>query len=53
LKRISLISSDKIQLIANIEETEELLVQLLNMGLVPYRIVRSSELHDKYMEIAL
>ena len=44
--------SDKIQLSASIQETEELLHLLHNMGLVPYRIDRSSILHDKYMEIA-
>lgn len=53
LKIICTVIKDKIQLTASIKETEELLIQLLKKGLVPYRISRSSMLHDKYMEIAL
>jgi len=45
------ITSDKIRLSANIEETEELLVHLFQKDIVPYRIERSNILHDKYMEI--
>ncbi len=44
-------SAGSIQLMASIQETEELLKQLYLKGLVPYRINRSSILHDKYMEI--
>ncbi len=46
------IFSNQIRLSASIQETEELLNLLHNMGLIPYRIDRSSILHDKYMEIA-
>ena len=46
------IFSNQIQLSASIQETEELLDLLHKKGFVPYRIDRSSILHDKYMEIA-
>lgn len=46
------ISGNKIQLYAGINETEEFLNELHAMKLVPYKIARSSLLHDKYMEIA-
>ncbi len=45
------VSAGSMQLMASIQETEELLKQLYLKGLVPYRINRSSILHDKYMEI--
>ncbi|HSH20904.1 MAG TPA: ABC transporter ATP-binding protein [Draconibacterium sp.] len=44
--------SDKLKLMATIKETEELLKELYRLDIVPYRITRSSILHDKYMEIA-
>ena len=45
--------SDKLKLMATIGETEELIKELNRLlGIVPYRITRSSVLHDKYMEIA-
>lgn len=37
---------------ADIAETEQLLQNLFKAGLVPYKVSRSSVLHDKYMEIA-
>lgn len=37
---------------ASMEETEATLKQLLDEGISPYKIDRSSILHDKYMEIA-
>jgi ABC-2 type transport system ATP-binding protein len=43
---------DKIKLTATIGETEELLKKLNQLNVVPYRVTRSSILHDKYMEIA-
>lgn len=46
------IIKDKIKLTATISETEELLKKLNQINEVPYRITRSSVLHDKYMEIA-
>lgn len=46
------ILSDQIQFMATKSQTEELLRKLHRMDLVPYRITRSSILHDKYMEIA-
>jgi hypothetical protein len=45
------VSAGSMQLMASIAETEELLKELYLKGLVPYRINRSSILHDKYMEI--
>lgn len=44
--------TDKLKLMATISETENLLKELYRIDLVPYRITRSSVLHDKYMEIA-
>jgi ABC-2 type transport system ATP-binding protein len=44
-------SAGSMQLLASIEETEELLKQLYIKGMIPYRMNRSSILHDKYMEI--
>ena len=44
-------SVGSMQLMASIEETEELLKKLYLKGLIPYRMNRSSILHDKYMEI--
>jgi ABC-type multidrug transport system ATPase subunit len=46
------ISGDTIHLMASIPETEELLKNLLVSGHIPYRVTRSSILHDRYMEIA-
>jgi ABC-type multidrug transport system ATPase subunit len=46
------ISGDTIHLMASIPETEELLRNLLGRGHIPYRVTRSSILHDRYMEIA-
>jgi hypothetical protein len=43
---------DKLKLMATIGETEELLKKLNKLGITPFRITRSSILHDKYMEIA-
>ena len=43
---------DKLKLMATIGETEELLRKLNKLGITPFRITRSSILHDKYMEIA-
>ncbi len=43
---------DKLELMATIGETEELLKKLNKLGITPFRITRSSILHDKYMEIA-
>lgn len=44
--------SDKIKLMATVGETEDLIKELNRLNLMPYRITRSSILHDKYMEIA-
>ena len=46
------ILNDKLKLLATIAETEELIKKLNQLGMLPYRITRSSILHDKYMEIA-
>jgi ABC-type multidrug transport system ATPase subunit len=46
------ITPNTIQCMASVQETEELVEKLFSIGLVPYRILRSSLLHDKYMEIA-
>ncbi|RKD90204.1 ABC transporter ATP-binding protein [Mangrovibacterium diazotrophicum] len=43
---------NRLELNATIAETESLLLQLTAAGLVPFKIERSSILHDKYMEIA-
>ena len=45
-------TGDTIRLMASIPETEELLQKLFALGLIPYRVTRSSILHDRYMEIA-
>jgi ABC-2 type transport system ATP-binding protein len=47
------ISGDTLRLMASIQETEELLQKLFLIGHIPYRVTRSSVLHDRYMEIAL
>lgn len=47
------ISGNTIRLMASIQETEELLQKLFRSGYIPYRVTRSSILHDRYMEIAL
>lgn len=44
-------SEGSMQLMASIHETEDLLKQLYLRGLIPYKMNRSSILHDKYMEI--
>jgi ABC-2 type transport system ATP-binding protein len=46
------ISGNSIHLMASIPETEELLRELFLNGLIPFRVTRSSILHDRYMEIA-
>jgi len=46
------IMGNVIHLMASIPETEELVQKLFTLGLIPYRINRSSILHDRYMEIA-
>jgi len=46
------VSGNQIQFLASIKETEGILVSLYDLKLVPYKIERSSILHDKYMEIA-
>lgn len=45
------VESNQIELMASISETEEFLVNLSKLNLIPYKITRSSILHDKYMEI--
>jgi ABC-2 type transport system ATP-binding protein len=45
------VESNQIRLLASISETEELLFKLYKLNLIPYKIIRSSILHDKYMEI--
>lgn len=45
-------TENKIFISASIKETEALLVKLYELKLLPYKIERSSILHDKYMEIA-
>jgi ABC-2 type transport system ATP-binding protein len=47
------ISGGTVRLMASIPETEELLQKLFLSGHIPYRVTRSSILHDRYMEIAL
>ena len=47
------ISGNTIRLMASIPETEELMQKLFRSGYIPYRVTRSSILHDRYMEIAL
>ena len=44
--------NDKIKITATITETENLLNELHRLNFIPYRISRSSVLHDKYMEIS-
>lgn len=46
-----IVSANTLQVMAGIEETEELLKKLLHAGLVPYLVTRSGILHDKYMEM--
>lgn len=46
------ITGDTIRILASIQETEDLLQKLFLNGHVPYRVIRSSVLHDRYMEIA-
>ncbi len=45
-------NENKLELNATIAETEALLHQFTSAGLIPFKIDRSSILHDKYMEIA-
>ena len=46
------ISGESIHLMASIQETEEVLQKLFQGSHIPYRVTRSSVLHDRYMEIA-
>jgi len=46
------ITGNTIHLMASIPETEELLQELFLNGHIPFRVTRSSVLHDRYMEIA-
>ncbi len=47
----NLFENNKIILMATISETEALLNDLYKQNFIPFRISRSSILHDKYMEI--
>ena len=46
------ITGNTIHLMAGIPETEDFLQKLFLNGHIPYRVTRSSILHDRYMEIA-